>query len=69
MKWNFFTKLQLPPEPLTKELPPTDPRSFCSLSSTEFVDPPLPPNKIPGYTTDSVEMFSAHTQEVNWKVL
>jgi len=28
-----------------------------------------PPNKIPGYATDSVEMFSAYTQEVNLKVL
>ena len=28
-----------------------------------------PPNKIPGYATDSVEMFSAYMQEVNLKVL
>jgi len=28
-----------------------------------------PPNNIPGYATDSVEMFIAYTQEVNWKVL
>jgi len=49
MKWNFCTKLQLPPEPLTKGLPPPDPRSLCPLSSTEFVEPP--PNKIPGYAT------------------
>jgi len=27
-----------------------------------------PLNKIPGYATDSVEMFSAYTQEVNLKV-
>ena len=40
------TKLQLPPEPLTKGLPPPDPRP---LSSTEFVEPP--PEKIPGYAT------------------
>ena len=31
------TKLQLPPEPLTRGLPP--PRPQFSLSSTEFVDP------------------------------
>ena len=49
MKWNFLYKLQLPPEPLTRGLPPTDPRSLCPLSSTEFVEPPPPPNKIPGY--------------------
>jgi len=40
MKWNFLYKLQLPPEPLTKGLPPPDPRPFCPLSSTEFVEPP-----------------------------
>ena len=39
----------LPPEPLTRGLTPTDPRSLCPLSSTEFVDPP--PEKIPGYAT------------------
>ena len=42
MKWNFLycTRLQLPPEPLTRGLPSPDPRSLCLLSSTEFVDPP-----------------------------
>jgi len=40
MKWNFGTKLQLPPEPLTRGLSPPDPRSVCPLSSTEFVEPP-----------------------------
>jgi len=45
-------KLQLPPEGLTRGLPPPDPHSFCPLSSTELVDPPPPPNKIPGYATD-----------------
>ena len=34
------TTLQLPPEPLTRGLPPPDPRSLCPLSSTEFVEPP-----------------------------
>jgi len=63
--WSEITcaKLQLPPEPLTRGLLPTDPRSLCPLSSTEFVDPLL--NKILGYAIDSVEMFSAYTQEVN----
>jgi len=28
-----------------------------------------PSEKIPGYTTDSVEMFMAYAQEVNLKVL
>ena len=39
--WNEIscTKLQLPPEPLTRGLPPPDPRSLCPLSSTEFVEP------------------------------
>ena len=40
----------MPPEPLTKGLPPPDPRSLCPLSSTEFVEP-SPPKKIPGYAT------------------
>ena len=34
------TKLQLPPEPLTRGLPPPDSRYLCPLSSTEFVEPP-----------------------------
>ena len=46
-----YTKLQLPPEPLTRGLPTPDPRSLCPLSSTEFLEPP-PPNKIPGYATE-----------------
>jgi hypothetical protein len=41
-------KLQLPPEPLTRGLPPTDPRS---LSSTQFVEPPR--KKIPVYATEN----------------
>jgi hypothetical protein len=43
------TKLQLPPEPLTRGLLPPDPLSLCPLSSSKFVD--TPPNKIPGYAT------------------
>ena len=31
----------MPPEPLTRGLPPPDPRSLCPLSSTEFVETPL----------------------------
>ena len=46
----------LPPEPLRSGLLPTDPRSLCPLPSTEFVEPHR--NKIPGYATDSEEMFS-----------
>ena len=44
--------MQLPPEPLTRGLPPPDPRSLYPVSSTEFVEPP-PPNKIPGYATET----------------
>ena len=40
---------------------------ILSVLSTEFVE--SPPNKIPGYATDSLEIFSAYTQEVNLKVL
>jgi hypothetical protein len=47
-------------EPLTRGLPPLDPRSVCPLSSTEFVESPPTkkitgvtprPPKIPGYAT------------------
>jgi len=48
MKFLVHTKLQMPPETLTRGLPPPDPPSLCPLSSTEFVDPPPRPNKIPG---------------------
>jgi len=41
---------------------------ILSVLSTEFVES-LPPYKIPGYATDSVDIFSAYTQEVNLKVL
>jgi hypothetical protein len=38
-------------EPLTRGLPPADPRSLCPLSSTEFVEPP---EKIPEYAIASI---------------
>ena len=41
------TKLQLPPEPLTRGLPPPDPRSLCP--QLNLLNPP--PKKIPGYAT------------------
>jgi len=44
------TKLQLPPEPMSRGLAPPDPLSLGPLSSTEFVEPP-PRNKIPAYVT------------------
>jgi hypothetical protein len=42
-------------EPLTRGLPPPDPRSLYPLSSTEFVEPP--PKKIPGYATEYNSTF------------
>jgi len=50
-------------------LPSPDPSSVSPLYSTEFVDPPTPHEQIRWYSTDSAEMFSAYTQEVNLKVL
>ena len=47
MKWNFFAKL--PPEPLTRGLPPPDSRSLCPQLNLLN---PLPPNKISGYATE-----------------
>ena len=48
--WNEIsrTKLQLPPEPLTRGLPLPDHRSLCPLSSTEFVEFPPPRTKFLG---------------------
>jgi len=66
MKWNFL--YQITAASRTPDYWATANRSPFSLSSTEFVEP-SPPNKIPGYATDSVEMFSAYTQEVKLKVL
>ena len=37
---KFFVPKQLPPEHVTRGLPPPDPRYLCPLSSTEFVEPP-----------------------------
>ena len=44
-------KLQLPPEPLTRGLPPPDPRYLCP--QLNLLTPP--PNKIPGYATAWVD--------------
>ena len=43
--WNEIpcTKLQLPPELVTNDYSPPNPRSLCPLSSTEFVEPPHMP--------------------------
>jgi hypothetical protein len=35
-----FTDLQIEQNPLTRGLPPPDPRSLCHLFSTKFVEPP-----------------------------
>jgi len=63
--WNEIscTKLQLPPGPLTRGLPPPDPWSLCPLSSTEFVEPPS--NKIPGYATRAVSENSEKEDSCN----
>ena len=48
------TKLQLPPEPLTKGLPPPHPRPLCPQLS--LLNPP--PNKIPGYATGTTHQYT-----------
>ena len=50
--WNEIscTNLQLPPEPLTRGLPPPDPHSLCH--QLNLLNPP--PNKIPGYATGTI---------------
>jgi len=49
--WNEIscTKLQLPPEPLTRGLPPPDPFSLCP--QLNLLNSPASRNKIPGYAT------------------
>jgi len=66
MTWNFL--YQIKAASTTPDQWATANRSPFSLSPTEFVEP-RPPNKIPEYAIDSVEMFSAYTQEVKLKVL
>ena len=51
MKWNFLYQITAASRTPDKGLPPPDPRSLCPLSSTEFVEAPPSPNKIPGYAT------------------
>ena len=57
MKLHFCTKLQLPPEPLTRGLPPPDPRSLCP--QLNLLTPP--PNKIPRYAT-ACYLIKVHLQ-------
>jgi len=45
---------------MTRGLPPPDLLSVCPLSSTEFVEPPPPPKKIPGYTTEDGSPVPKH---------
>jgi len=41
---SLVPNLQLPPAPLTRGLSPPDPRSYCPLSLTEFVELPAEQN-------------------------
>ena len=66
MKWNSL--YQITAVSRTTDQWATVNKSLFSLSSTEFVEHPSS-KKIPGYATDSVEMFSAYTQKVKLNVL
>ena len=46
-------KLQLPPDPLTRGLPPPEPHALCPQLNLLNTLPPTsrPANKIPGYAT------------------
>ena len=48
MKWNFLYQITAASRTPDWGATPSDPRSLCPLSSTEFVEPPHP-KKIPGY--------------------
>ena len=45
------TKLQLPPEPLTRGYRPQIPVLSFPCPQLNLLKPPPPPNKIPGYAT------------------
>jgi hypothetical protein len=49
-------------EPLTRGLPPQDPRSLCPLFSTEFVDPL---EKNPGYATGAAVCHLEVLEDLN----
>ena len=51
MKLNFLYQVTAASRTLTRGLLPPDPHSLRPLSSTEFVETPPLPNKIPGYAT------------------
>ena len=42
MKWNFLYQITAASRTPDQGLPPPDPHSLCSLSTTEFVEPPPP---------------------------
>ena len=56
MKWIFLYQLQLPPETLTRGLPPPDPCSRCPQLSL-LTPPPKKKEKIRGYTTATDSCF------------
>jgi len=60
MKWNFLYQITAASRTLTRSYGPQIPVLYllCQLNLLN------PPNKIPGYATDSVEMFSAYTQKL-----
>jgi len=64
MKWNFL--YQITAASRTPGLGATAPRSPFSLSSTEFVDPPSPSNKIPGYATVLHKLHTVN-EPTEWK--
>jgi hypothetical protein len=66
MKWNFLSKLQLSPEPLTRGLPPPDPRSLCPLSSTRFVEPPLRTKFLGTPLLETVNTMFQHASGLHW---
>ena len=56
---------KLPPEPLTRGLPPPDPHSLSPLSSTEFVEPPPEKNSWLCHWYIECDVFHFHGMYLN----
>ena len=67
MKWNFLYQITAAYRTPVYGLPPPDPRSPCPLSSTEFVEPPLPWTKFQGTPATASTIACGLVQAVRLK--
>ena len=66
MKRNFLYKLQLPPEPLTRGLPPPDPRSVL-CPQLNLLNPPHEQNSWVRHCVQLIGLKVAITDSLNNK--